>query len=121
VLDRVLLAAGDLLSHLGGEADCIAANLPYVPTDEIPHLDPGIRDREPLTAIDGGPDGLSLVRRLVAEAGHGLRPGGLLALEIADAQAALTASLLAPPAWTAVTIREDLGRLKRVVTARRSA
>jgi len=121
VLDRVILAAGDLLSPLRGAADCIAANLPYVPTDEIADLDPGIRDHEPHVAIDGGRDGLSLVRRLVAEAEHGLRPGGLLALEVADAQAGRTASMLQAGAWTHVSIREDLGRLKRVVTALRAA
>ncbi|MBW2261942.1 MAG: peptide chain release factor N(5)-glutamine methyltransferase [Deltaproteobacteria bacterium] len=119
VLDRVALVAGDLLSVLRGGADCIAANLPYIPTDEIPDLDPGIRDNEPREAIDGGPDGLALVRRLVAEAADGLRPGGLLALEIADTQAGRTASMLSDRDWTLVAVREDLGRLKRVVTARR--
>jgi release factor glutamine methyltransferase len=121
VLDRVILAAGDLLSPLRGAADCIAANLPYVPTDEIAGLDPGIRDHEPRVAIDGGRDGLDLVRRLVQQAGHGLRPGGLLALEVTDAQAGRTASMLPAGIWTHVSIREDLGRLKRVVTARREA
>ena len=118
VLDRVLLVAGDLTSALRGGAACIAANLPYVPSDEIAELDPGIRDNEPRLAIDGGPDGLALVERLAARAEAGLRPGGLLALEIADEQAGRTATLLAEQGWTRIQVLRDLGRLKRVVTAR---
>ncbi len=120
VQDRVLLVACDLISALRGGAACIAANLPYVPTEGIPDLDPGIREHEPRQAIDGGPDGLTLVRRLVDDAALGLEPGGLLALEIADDQAERAASMLQAPTWKQAAIREDLGRLKRVVTARRA-
>lgn len=122
---RVIPAAGDLLAPLRQGLEsvaCIAANLPYIATDEIPDLDPGIRDHEPRLAIDGGPDGLALVRRLVDEAPSRLAPGGLIALEVADHRATEVASMLGSSGpWHGVRLEQDLGRLKRVVTARRRA
>jgi release factor glutamine methyltransferase len=120
--DRVALAAADLITPVGRGPRCIAANLPYIPTAEIDALDPGIRDHEPRIAIDGGADGLDLVRRLAEQAPGRLAPGGLLALEVADSQAEAVERMLgSSPAWRDIRIDRDLGRLKRVVTARRNA
>ena len=57
VADRVTLLKGDLLESLPEPVDVIAANLPYLPTDRIPTLQPEIQ-WEPVAALDGGPDGL---------------------------------------------------------------
>ncbi|MDR1166334.1 MAG: peptide chain release factor N(5)-glutamine methyltransferase [Deltaproteobacteria bacterium] len=68
--------------ELAGDFDLILANLPYVPTPELAGLPPDTRDYEPTLALDGGPDGLNLYRRLLAEAPPRLRPQGRLLLEI---------------------------------------
>jgi release factor glutamine methyltransferase len=50
------------LNGLYGQFDCILTNPPYIPTKDIPTLDPDVRDFEPHVALDGGPDGLSCYR-----------------------------------------------------------
>jgi release factor glutamine methyltransferase len=81
---------GDLFAGLPaswtGTVDVIVAVLPYVPTDELAYLPRDVRDFEPKTALDGGEDGLAVVRRAVTEARPWLRPGGRLLLEIGGAQ-----------------------------------
>jgi release factor glutamine methyltransferase len=83
---RVRCLVGDLLTPLNGPVDLITANLPYVTTEEWVGLPPEIRDYEPRAALDGGPDGLALIRRLLEMAGDYLRPGGALLLEIGAGQ-----------------------------------
>jgi len=86
VAGRVRLLPGDLLQPLPERVDVIAANLPYVRRDELPTLPPEVRDYEPRAALDGGPDGLDSIRRLLAQAPAHLRPGGAIFLEIGAAQ-----------------------------------
>lgn len=97
--------------------DLIVANLPYVCAGEIPRLSPEVRS-EPLLALDGGADGLDLVRRLVAEAPALLVPGGALVLEIGEGQAQATAELCRAAGLADVRIRADLGGIDRVVSGR---
>jgi len=93
VAGRVHCLASDLLSSLPGPVHLIAANLPYVTTGEWTGLIPEIRDHEPRAALDGGPDGLTLIRRLLATAGPYLQPGGALLLEIGATQGAAVTAL----------------------------
>lgn len=80
----------DLLPLLPETFSVIAANLPYIPTAEIEILSPEVR-HDPREALDGGPDGMDLIRKLVSKAVDRLRPNALLALEIGSGQdAALT-------------------------------
>ncbi|HEY3347778.1 MAG TPA: peptide chain release factor N(5)-glutamine methyltransferase [Nitrospirota bacterium] len=84
---RVRLLEGDLfgpLTGLGleGKFDLIASNPPYIPSAEVLKLMPEVRDWEPAGALDGGPDGLDAVRRLINEAPKWLKPGGCLLVEI---------------------------------------
>jgi release factor glutamine methyltransferase len=77
--------------------DVVTAVAPYVPTDSLPFLPADVQRYEPRLALDGGQDGLDLVRRIVAAAGRLLRPGGWLLIELGGAQdrtltPALTAS-----------------------------
>jgi len=67
VEDRIQLLRGDLLSGFNGPMDVLVANLPYIPTERIPRLDASVRDFEPSQALDGGPDGLDLYRRLLGQ------------------------------------------------------
>jgi release factor glutamine methyltransferase len=113
----VTLVEGDLDQPLRALApfDVIAANLPYIPSDDIAGLAPEVR-AEPRQALDGGADGLVLVRRLVAAAPAVLGARGALILEIGAGQAAATAALLAAAGFVDVRVRRDLGEIDRVVS-----
>lgn len=113
---RIELIEGDLLDPLPVEADVIAANLPYIPTSIWQTLPPEIRDHEPRVALDGGEDGLEVIRRLVRSAPLHLRPDGALLLEVGDGQAAAVRRLLAEafPAGRCYTL-PDLAGIDRVV------
>src|SRR5205823_4851713 len=78
---RVDLVQADLLESLSGTFDLIVANLPYVPTTEVDSAQPEVR-REPRLALDGGPDGLAVVRRFLKEARSHLGSSGGVFLEI---------------------------------------
>jgi len=86
---------GPLPAHLRGRVHILMANIPYVPTAEIALLPAEARLHEPRTALDGGPDGLDVLRRLAAEAPHWLAPGGHLLVETARRQAADACAILA--------------------------
>jgi release factor glutamine methyltransferase len=81
---------GDLFeplpSDLRGGVDVVVANTPYVPSDKVALMPPEAKDHEPLHTLDGGPDGLALLRRIAAEVGDWLRPGGVLLIEISESQ-----------------------------------
>jgi release factor glutamine methyltransferase len=116
VSDRVYLLQGDILSPLPEPVELIVANLPYVSTAELCTLAPEITQYEPVGALDGGPDGLDQIRRLVEQAGPCLEPAGLLCLEIGATQALAVNELLRsqfPEA--AVALVRDLAGLDRVV------
>jgi release factor glutamine methyltransferase len=91
--DRVLLWQSDFLEQLPQQVDAIVANLPYVRSAELGALQPEVRDYEPRTALDGGPDGLAPIRRLLTQAVHHLRPGGAIFLEIGAGQGRATSQL----------------------------
>ena len=94
VADRVLTARGDLTGPVRGllpadraGLDLLVSNPPYVRTGDIAGLEPEVRDHEPRQALDGGPDGLDVLRRLVPAAAELLLPGGWLVLELGERQA----------------------------------
>jgi len=119
---RVSLIRADLLEALAGPLDLIAANLPYIPRAEIGALDADIRDYEPRMALDGGLDGLDLIRRLLARAPAVLAKPGLLLLEIDHRQAKQVARLCGCHLPDAdVRVIPDYAGLGRVVRAERPA
>jgi release factor glutamine methyltransferase len=79
-----------LPTTLQGRVDIIVANAPYVPTDAVAFMPAEARLHEPLVALDGGPDGLDVQRRICEAALHWLAPGGHLLVETSDRQAAQT-------------------------------
>jgi release factor glutamine methyltransferase len=83
--DRITYLEGDLLAPVPTGVDVIVANLPYLP-DESREVASSVRRYEPQLAFFGGPDGLGLVRRLIAQAPEKLRPGGMLAMEMMPEQ-----------------------------------
>ncbi|HUZ39180.1 MAG TPA: putative protein N(5)-glutamine methyltransferase, partial [Streptosporangiaceae bacterium] len=86
---------GDLFeplpAALRGRVDVLAANVPYVPAEEVALLPPEARMHEPRVALDGGEDGLDVLRRVAAEAPRWLAPGGCMLTETSERQAALAA------------------------------
>ncbi|MFF7265109.1 putative protein N(5)-glutamine methyltransferase [Streptomyces sp. NPDC008159] len=89
---------GDLFTALPaglrGRVDILAANVPYVPTGDVPLLPGEARDHEPLVALDGGADGLDVLRRVAAEAPRWLAPGGCLLVETSERQEAHAVEVL---------------------------
>ncbi|MEU6452671.1 putative protein N(5)-glutamine methyltransferase [Streptomyces sp. NPDC046979] len=105
--------AGDLFDALPetlrGRVDILAANVPYVPTAEVALLPAEARDHEPLVALDGGADGLDVLRRVAAEAPRWLAPGGCLLVETSEAQApAAVAAFTRAGMTTRVLVSEEL-------------
>jgi release factor glutamine methyltransferase len=84
-----------LPATLRGRIGLLVANVPYVPTGEIGFLPPEARSYEPLVALDGGPDGLGILRRVAAGAPGWLAPGGHLLIETSERQAAAAAAAFA--------------------------
>lgn len=119
--ERVEMIESDLLESVTGRFDAIAANLPYVASDELVTLQPEITRYEPQLALAGGDDGLDLVRRLITAAPDHLEPGGTIALEIGFGQATTTLELLTQRGFEATTTHRDLAGIDRVVSARWSA
>lgn len=88
VESRVSFLQADLLAPLAQAADLIVANLPYVRSADWEALPPEIREHEPRAALDGGPDGLREIERLLEQVPSYLRPGGSLLVEVGPPQAA---------------------------------
>ncbi len=89
-----------LPARLRGRVSLLAANVPYVPTAEIRFLPAEARSHEPLTALDGGPDGLDVLRRVAAGAPEWLAPGGHLLIETSERQAVPAAAAFADSGLT---------------------
>ena len=127
VADRIVWGRGPGLRPLDRAAgdqrpDAVVSNPPYIPTSQIEGLPVEVREHEPRVALDGGPDGLSVHREIVAGAASYLAPGGLLVLEVAAAwdQAAAVARLIeATRRFGLPDVIRDYAGMDRVVVARR--
>ncbi len=104
----------DLMSSCAPAFDLVTANLPYVPTGWLPTLGEEI-SREPVLALDGGDDGLDLVRRLIEDLPRVLTPGGLCLLELAEDQADAVEELAVGHGLSPAGRRRDIGGCDRVV------
>jgi release factor glutamine methyltransferase len=117
---RITFIQADLLGGLPADSlDAVVANLPYIPTRDLETLDRSVRDFEPRQALDGGPDGLALVRRLLDQAPAALRLGGRIFLEIGFEQGRAVQSLLEAGGWGGIRILQDLAGLDRFALASR--
>jgi release factor glutamine methyltransferase len=118
---RVRLLAGDLFAPLGSlsaSLDLVVANPPYLPSAVIASLPPEVSRHEPRAALDGGPDGLGVIRRIVAGAPPVLKPGGWLLMEIGEEQAGPLASLMAAEGFSGIRARRDLNGVERYIGGR---
>ena len=110
----ISLRQGDLFAPFEGlRFDIIVCNPPYIPTGELPHLQAEVR-HEPALALDGGPDGLAVYRRVLNRAARFLNPGGRLLLETGDGQAGALRALV-PRDFAPPRVHPDLSGLPRVL------
>ena len=123
---RVRVREGDLFGPLegavpAGAVDLVVANPPYLAAPILPALPVEVRDWEPREALDGGPDGLAVIRRLLALAPEWLRPGGGLLAEIGEDQGSAVRGLVAADAryQAAASVHRDFRGCDRVLEARR--
>lgn len=117
IAERVAFFESDLLANISDTFAVIAANLPYIPSSDIPNLSREVK-RDPLGALDGGPDGLMLIESLITQATSRLAPGGLLALEIGHDQADRVITLLASNNYRDIAAHRDYQDAQRFVLAR---
>ena len=116
---RVTFHLGDLLAPLRGledSIDLVASNPPYVdPAD--PGLAPEVRDHEPAVALHPPGGAASLYRRLIAEAGNLLRPGGFLVMEVGQGMAREVSNLCEAGGFAVKSVLEDMAGIPRTVVA----
>jgi release factor glutamine methyltransferase len=114
--------SGDLFAPLppGARFDVIASNPPYVPGGELAGLQREVR-REPRLALDGGPDGLEVLRRIVEAAPRWLTPGGVLLLEMHESHLESLPALCRAAGFAEAEARRDLAGLPRLTVARMAA
>ena len=116
--NRVKFIQSDLFDNIGGEFDFIISNPPYIPTEIIETLSPEVR-KEPRLALDGGPDGLDIVRKIIANACAHLKTGGLLALEIGGAQSEKVLKFFKGEEWDTPFAAKDFAGIERFIFARK--
>jgi release factor glutamine methyltransferase len=118
---QLFILYSDLLENYSASTrfDVIVANLPYIPTLNMQNLDPSVKNYEPHLALDGGPDGLSLIKKLVTQALPRLNPSGTLFLEVDDSHTAeKIVRSLELPASSTVTYHLDSWGKNRFVEVR---
>src|SRR5262249_44092350 len=120
VSKRLELRESDLFSALnsGESFDLIVSNPPYVSAEEMEGLSRELR-HEPVQALLAGPDGLSVIKRLINESPPFLKRGGHLVFEIGFGQSERVKELIKPNFWTLVSILNDLQGIPRSVVLRK--
>ena len=118
VSDRIEFVRGDLLDGVDRRFDLIVSNPPYVPLRDRATLQPEVRDHEPEAALFAGDDGLSVIRRLVAQSVTRLKAGGVLVFEFGHGQAAAISELIdRTDGLGLLELVNDLQGIPRVVVA----
>ena len=115
---RVTCVQADALQPPDGalwDFDVIACNPPYIPTGDLAGLDPSVRDFEPRSALDGGPDGLDFYRAVASQWGPALRLGGSLMFEVGIGQAPDVENLMTEHGFTDIQSSQDTQGIWRVV------
>lgn len=118
---NVTFREGDGFGPVAAERfDLVVSNPPYIPSGDIAGLDRDVRDFEPRLALDGGPDGLDVIRRWARDAHAQLVPGGWVFFEIGQGQGEAAAALFRDAGFEDVAVAEDLAGIPRVVGGVRS-
>ena len=118
VAERFIAHSGDHFSPLqpGVRFDAVLANPPYIPSADIVSTPAVVKDYDPRPSLDGGADGLDVVRRIIGGAPDFLKPGGLLALEIGFGQADETQRLMREGGFSERKTAKDLAGIERIIS-----
>ncbi len=118
---RVICVQADVTENppmLLGSFDLITCNAPYIPTAELATLDSSVKDYEPIEALDGGEDGLDIIRPVIRLWKSVLKDNGAIMLEIGEGQAPAVRKLLEDAGFTSIYALKDTGGTDRVMAAR---
>ncbi len=120
VAERLRFYCGDGFATLPAELifDLIVANPPYLRSGDLASLEPEVRDHEPQSALDGGPDGLRVHACLAAGGAARLRRPGCLMVELGDGQEQPVVALLVRHNWIVERVEADYSGRPRILTAR---
>ena len=113
--ERATIGAGNWTDNVSGAFDLIVSNPPYVRTADIDRLPPEVRNFDPVSALDGGDDGLDAYRSILPRAAKLLAPNGWLLAELGQGQAANVLALAEAAGFHHCMVRKDLAGLDRVV------
>jgi release factor glutamine methyltransferase len=119
ITDRIEFVRTHLMNGIAASADLIVSNPPYVVDSAAPALAPEVVYYEPHDALFAGPDGLAVIRELLAEAPARLAPGGLLVVEFGFGQEVDVCALAERAGWTVLRLRQDLQGIPRTIVLRR--
>lgn len=115
-LTNTRILRSDLFDKIHGTFDLIVSNLPYIPSQEITTLSREVR-RDPHLALDGGPDGLDIVRRFLLDAIPHLESSGSIALEVGHDQGLEVTHIATTHGWRHATTKADLASIHRFIFA----
>ena len=110
----VTVMTGDLFENIQDDFDLIISNPPYIPKSECGDLQEEVR-REPVTALDGGIDGLDFYRRICRKASGYLRGNGTLMFELGDGQHGAVQRMMEESGFTDIEIRKDFQDISRMI------
>jgi release factor glutamine methyltransferase len=117
VSDRIAFRHSDLLDQMEGPFHWIAANLPYIPTADLSALQREVKF-DPALALDGGKDGLTIIKRLIDSLPGKIASNGMIALELGKGQAQRVSGFLADQNYRDISIRKDYQGVERLLIAR---
>jgi release factor glutamine methyltransferase len=116
-LDRITFRRSDLLDEMEGPFHWVVANLPYIPTADLNALQREVKF-DPILALDGGKDGLTIIKRLIESVPGKIALNGMLALELGQGQAQPVRGFLAENNYRDISIKKDYQGVERVLIAR---
>jgi release factor glutamine methyltransferase len=117
VSDRIAFRRTDLLDQMVGPFDWIVANLPYIPTGELNTLQREVKF-DPMCALDGGKDGLTIIKRLIESVPGKIVSNGLIALELGQGQAEEVSGFMADQNYRDISVKKDYQGVERLLIAR---
>jgi release factor glutamine methyltransferase len=117
VLNRIQFIQSELVDAVPGPIDLIVANLPYIPTAQLPDLASEVRF-DPVLGLDGGPDGLTPIRKLIESTRGKLSSNSLIALEVGYGQAGAVRDILAHSNYRDISLKKDYLGIERILIAR---
>jgi release factor glutamine methyltransferase len=117
VLERIAFRRADLLDQIEGPFHWVVANLPYIPTADLEALPREVKF-DPMLALDGGTDGLTIIKRLIESISGKIAPNSMIALELGQGQAQQVRGFLADQNYRDISIRKDYQGVERLLIAK---